>query len=264
MQRGILRGMIIVSESWQPPPSELSIPTDRVDVWRVPLDTAELSSAALLSTLAMEEAARAARFRFNTDHRRFVSCRLALRILLGRYLDVVPREIQFQYESNGRPELSRGQNPSKLRFNVSHSGEVGLIAVTVDRAIGVDVEAAQADHRNSELAGRFFSKREVESLEALPDDKRERAFLACWVRKEAFLKATGAGLTFGLSEFSVSVDPDAPAELLEVSEEADTVNDWYLADLYPGNEFVAALCLEGTPRGIEYWGWRDELASIYL
>ncbi len=80
----------------------------------------------------------------------------------------------------------------------------------------MDVEKIRPDVEYLELAERFFSTNEYQALSAMPSNQLARAFFACWTRKEAFIKACGDGLSFPLSEFSVSIDPDAPATLQEV------------------------------------------------
>jgi 4'-phosphopantetheinyl transferase len=231
----------------------LTFPSDRIDVWRVRLDARELPEQHLQGILARDEVDRASRFHFEKDRGRYIKGRATLRILLGHYLKTPPAEILFQYENNGKPEIALPQDSRGLRFNVSNSGGLALIAVGSGNAIGVDIEKVRPMPDLLDIARRFFSAREVQAILAVSEDKRQEAFFACWTRKEAFLKATGFGLSYPLSGFSVSVDPDGPAELREVGEKGNATGHWSLKDLRPGEGFRGALAWEGGCKPIEQW-----------
>jgi 4'-phosphopantetheinyl transferase len=240
-------------EIWRAPPAELTFPSDRIDIWRLRVDSDELPNEGLGSILAADEVARASRFHFDKDRNRYTRGRTALRILLGRYLAVAPGEIRFQYENHGKPEIAQPDNPRGLRFNSSDSGGLVLMAVTAGTVLGIDVERLRPVPDLVTIATRFFSAREVQALLAVSEGKRQEAFFACWTRKEAFLKATGVGLSYPLSAFSVTVDPDSPAEMLELGAEKDAAAKWSLRDLHPGEGYRAALAWEGGFRRIELW-----------
>jgi 4'-phosphopantetheinyl transferase len=233
---------------------QMVLPPDRIDVWRVGLDSPELSESGGRGLLTADEVARAARFYFEEDRRHFVNCRTALRILLGRYLEAPPGEIRFHYGKHGRPEIALPEDSRGLRFNVADSGGLALMAVGSGRAIGVDVEKVRPMPDLLEIARGFFSAREIEALVAVSEDQRQEAFFACWTRKEAFLKATGMGLMYPLSAFSVSVDPDGPAELLEFGEDGNTAAQWSMKDIKAGEGFKGALAWTGGAR-VEFWEW---------
>jgi 4'-phosphopantetheinyl transferase len=232
-------------EVWQTATAELTFPSARIDIWRVRLVPHELPEQDLQGILARDEVARASRFHLEDDRRRYIKCRGALRILLGRYLEMPPAEICFRYENNGKPEMATPQDSRGLRFNVSHSGGLALIAVGSGRGIGVDIEMVRPRLDFLDIAKRFFSTREVQAILKLRENKRQEAFVACWTRKEAFLKATGVGMSYPLTEFSVTVDPLGPAALCEVRGDSDIVNRWSLADVLPGEGYRGALAYEG-------------------
>lgn len=240
---------------WQAAPIGLTFPSDRIDIWRLCLDSLESPEPDFSGILSPDESARASRFHFEDDRKRFVRCRIGLRTLLGSYLDIPPAEIRFRHGSNGKPEIADLEDSRGLRFNVANSHSLALIAFSSGRAIGVDIEQVRPALQYVEIARRFFSVREVQALFALPANKRQQAFFACWTRKEAFLKATGKGLSYPLSEFSVSVDPDGPAELREVGGNPDAVTHWSLADVRPAEGYVGTLAFEGAPCRIERWCW---------
>ena len=213
-------------------------PSGRVVVWKVRLDSAEHP---VESPLSADEIGRANRFHFEKDRSQFVCCRSALRKLFGEYLDISPAEVRFKYLSSGKPQLEGAQNPHDLQFNVAHSGDLALIAVGTGHRLGVDVEKIRGDVDTQSLSERFFSLHEREGLRALPEPERVSGFFACWSRKEAFLKATGEGLSFPLSKFSVSVHPNLAPEIEEINGSEQEGKQWFLADLPVGTEYRAAL-----------------------
>jgi 4'-phosphopantetheinyl transferase len=224
-----------------------SFPDGSVDVWRLFLD--EPSGAdSVGSVLSFDEMARASRFHFDKDRTHFVRCRSALRGLLAGYLGTSAAEIRFEYLPSGKPQLAPEQNPRGLHFNVSHSGNMALIAVGSKLRLGVDIEKIREDVDTAALAERFFSPRECAGLRALPAHLRVTGFFACWTRKEAFLKATGTGLSFPLADFSVSTHPDVGPQLEEVQGDTEAGRRWFLSDLRVGNSYRGALILDRQSR----------------
>ena len=230
---------------WSKAPSTLSWPTGRIDVWKVRFDEPEAARSEA-SVLSADENARASRFHFEKDRDYFIRCRSALRCLLAGYLSVSAAEICFQYLPGGKPQLAVHQNPSALEFNVSHSGSIALIAMGSGRRIGVDIEKIRLDVDTEALAERFFSVRERAGLRALPDHLRVAGFFACWTRKEAFLKATGEGLSFPLTDFSVSTHPDLPPQVEEIRGDIEAGKKWFLTDIDVGDGYRGAMASDAS------------------
>jgi len=229
-------------------------PTRRVDVWRVRLD-GPANAEPMTGVLSPDEVARAGRFHFEQDRIRFTRCRSVLRGLLSGYLAIPAAEIRFEYQANGKPQLAVEQNPRALQFNVSHAAGMALIAVGSEHRLGVDIETIRTNVDTSALAERFFSTRERAGLRALPDDLRVPGFFACWTRKEAFLKATGDGLSFPLVDFSVSTHPDLDPELDEIKGDTEAGRQWSLRDVSAIGGFRAAIALEGYQCHVETYAW---------
>jgi 4'-phosphopantetheinyl transferase len=185
----------------------------------------------------------------------FVVARGRLRILLGRYLRLEPVAVRFVYNAHGRPELPAELDGTRLRFNLSHSGNVVLYAFASQRQVGVDVEQSGRRVDFEALAGRFFSPRENDDLAALPAAERRAAFFRCWTRKEAFIKATGRGLSYGLKRFDVSLAPGKPARLLRA--ESDDPSRWSLDELPVGSGYAAAVAVEGSRWTLRTWQWPE-------
>jgi 4'-phosphopantetheinyl transferase len=220
-------------------------PSSRIDVWTVRLDEPATAGSGA-SVLSPDEILRASRFHFEKDRIHFTRCRSALRRLLAGYLAIPATEIRFEYLASGKPQLAGAQNPGALQFNVSHSAGIALIAIGSERRLGVDIEKIRDDVDTTSLAERFFSLRERAGLEALPSHLRLPGFFACWTRKEAFLKATGDGLSFPLADFSVTTHPALDPMLEEIRGNTEAAQQWSLADLSVVDGYRATVAVEGA------------------
>lgn len=202
---------------------------------------------ALRQLLTTDELARAKRFHFERDRRRFIVARGLLRRLLGGYLALPPQEIRFTYSDHGKPALLDAQNPSGLQFNLSHSGEMMLVGVTLGHAIGVDIEQVRPLDDMMGIAASFFSAHENEMLATVPEGQKELAFFNCWTRKEAYIKAQGQGLSIPLNSFDVTLVPGAEARLLAVREaRPDEAERWTMWAFVPAEGYVAAVATDTT------------------
>jgi 4'-phosphopantetheinyl transferase len=216
---------------------------DEVPVWRIALDIGNALLSRLREILADDERQRADRFHFEKDRRHFTAARGVMRTLLAGYLARRPEEVRFAYSNYGKPRLAE---EGELRFNLTHSHGLALLAVTRGREIGVDVEHLRDMERDGELlAERFFSPREAVVLRSLPPQLRREAFFHCWTRKEAYIKALGKGLLMPLDQFDVSLHPDEPAALMATHHDPQEVQRWSLRSLLPGEGYVAAVAVEG-------------------
>lgn len=221
--------------------SDVELDPGEVRVHHAALD-APLDLDALRAHLAPDEQARAARFRFDRDRRRFVVARGRLRVLLARHLETSPADIAFSYGAHGKPALV---GSTWLRFNVSHSHELALFALARDREVGVDVEHVRTDIRHDDLARRYFSAREQAALRGLPDPERLDGFFRTWTFKEAFLKATGQGVSRPLGGFDVLLGADGMR--LTIADAPGDASCWTLHRLDVASGYAAALVVEGVP-----------------
>lgn len=162
-----------------------------IHVWYVDLAMTAGTVGRLAACLSEDERGRAFRFKFGRDARRFMVARSTLRVLLGGYLGLAPHGVAFTYGAHGKPALDGIH--AALSFNLSHSGDVAVVAAGWNRAVGVDVELRRTLPDLAALAARSFAPRERAVLDALPEMERPAAFFRCWTRKEAFIKATGRG-----------------------------------------------------------------------
>ncbi len=241
---------------WEVAPASLRLGPGDVHVWRIALDEAAAHARSLATILADDETKRAAAFRFPRDRDRFVMTRGALRMVLARYVDRDARHLCFAYDAHEKPALVLERSHESLRFNVSHSADLALVAVTLRRAVGIDVERIRDDIEVDGIA-REFGPREMSTLQGLSGETRIRAFFACWTRKEAYLKALGTGLARRLDDFEVSVTPGTPAALLADRDDPGNVERWCLRDLRPAPDYAAALAVQGHGWRLTCWQWDD-------
>jgi 4'-phosphopantetheinyl transferase len=234
------------SQFWSTPPANLAVGANEVHVWRISLEYPATGVESLWQILAPDERLRADRFHFSKDRQHFIIARGLLRTILGSYLDIKPERLRFGYESRGKPFLANSSAvESRLNFNLSHSHELALCAVTLKRQIGIDIERIRPDFASEEIAERFFSPHEIGALRKLPEHLRKEAFFHCWTRKEAFIKARGDGLSLPLDQFDVTLVPGEPARLQQVSWDQDEAARWSLQKIDAGPGYVGALAVEG-------------------
>ncbi|HOU15897.1 MAG TPA: 4'-phosphopantetheinyl transferase superfamily protein [Anaerolineae bacterium] len=220
-----------------------NLPDNAVHVWQVSLNVATSTFDRLYATLAPDEIARAERFRFSEHRARFVVAHGALRDILSRYLDIPAEQLSFAINPYGKPAFAAPEY-AWLQFNLSHSGDLILIAVSRDRPIGIDVEHIIPPDDFPRLVEQFFSPNENAAFRALPESKRAAAFFAGWTRKEAYVKALGIGVSLPLDQFDVTMDPDAPVRLLADRRHRLNVETWTLRTFTPAPGYIAALAVE--------------------
>jgi 4'-phosphopantetheinyl transferase len=231
---------------WRSCEDTLPLERDEIHVWRIkqPLERGEIDL--LMSFLSQDELARAKRFRFAEDRDRYVISRGALRAQLSNYLGADPRNLRFSYSERGKPELASDFCDSDVQFNLAHSGAMIGYAFVRRRRIGIDVEKIRLDFPVQEIAARFFSVAECNALFRLPLSQRQAAFFRCWTRKEAYLKATGDGLSLPLSNFDVSLERELPARLLATRPEPGEASNWQMESLDFGPDYASALVVEAA------------------
>lgn len=207
-------------------PGEVHVWQARLNVSTVPFD----------SLLSPDERDRAARFKFDLHRQRFVAGRGILRSILARYLKIDPQALKFSYEPGGKPFLEE-----RLQFNLAHSEDLALIAVTLDRPVGIDVEAIRSIENLEALTERFFTSNEYEAICRAQIEARSGLFFRYWTCKEAILKATGAGLS-KLSGLEIKTLPDP-----------DTVLDnWFLKEIPLNGDFVGAIAIASRNESLQF------------
>jgi 4'-phosphopantetheinyl transferase len=244
--------MNITDSAFQIEPS-LALAEDEVHLWRVDLEAIRADESRWQKVLSSDESARASRFHFPDDRQRFVASRALLRTILAAYLVTDPSGLRFSYSKKEKPRLGPEHAGSDVTFNISHSGGIALFAFTRRREIGVDVEQVRRDFDVEAIAHRFFSAPEQRQLDALPKENKFEAFFRCWTRKEAYIKATGEGLSLPLHEFDVSIAARDSDALLSTRPDDSEAALWSLREIPAGLGYVAALCVRGREWHLKDW-----------
>lgn len=237
--------MSAFSSEWSPRSQPPQLGRGEIHVWRISLAIEEDPLARLYDVLVSNEQDRADRFLHADVRRRFVAARGQMRRLIAAYLDEPADRIEFAYSGLGKPRLATDREPA-FHFNLSHSGECALFACTREGELGVDVEQLRAVRDQTGLARRFFSPPEYRRLVACRSAEQQAEFFRIWTRKEAILKATGKGLTFPLSQLTVSSEANRPAALEALGDDPLEPPRWTLQHLEPGEPYVGALAARFT------------------
>lgn len=242
-----------MTQTWEKAPAGTRLSREKVDVWRASHEIEEARFDEYLGLLSTAEVERANRFRVKRKYREYIISRGLLRTVLGLTLDLDPAVFKFEYSEHDKPFLDMASQGLPVCFNVSHSHKQTVIALSLGRAIGIDIEHVRRDVEFKKLATRFFSSQEAEDLNTYTESGLPRAFFACWTRKEAFVKALGDGIAFGLDEFSVSVDPDEDIVSLTTHWDRDEAVNWSLLNINTGEDYLSALAVEGSGFSVRYW-----------
>jgi 4'-phosphopantetheinyl transferase len=211
-----------------------------VDLYWLPLDQPESIRRSLAALLSADEQARASRFVFDRHRHEYIVCRGMLRQLLSGYLGAPARDIRFAYGERGKPALATTSS-TPVEFNVSHAAGVAVFAFA-GIPVGVDVESLDRTVDCQELASRFFSSEESEQVLAQPPAERTEAFLNCWTRKEAYIKAIGDGLACPLDSFAVTLGPAEPARMKWIA--GDQAERWQMEAFRPADGYVGAVAIQ--------------------
>lgn len=242
---------------WGDQPDDYAIRGDDAHVWRIDLRPEKHDLDGLRRLLSEDEQQRADRF-LRVEHRqRFTVGRGVLRTLLAAYTGGDAQAIHFDYNEFAKPELTSIDNPDKIAFNVSHTGSHAVVVIGQHPSVGIDIERYREKLELQKLAHRYFAPTEVETLMALPDDRREEAFYRCWSSKEAFIKVIGQGLSIGLNKFEVEVNPDCEVSIVKVPESLLPQGPWAFAELPMGAGLSGVLAVEGALENLCLFQHRD-------
>jgi len=187
------------------------------------------------------------------DRTRYIVAHAALRSILGTYLRESPPDIPLERGRFGKPEVAGGTTMPDLHFNLSHSGDLALVAVSQDRHVGVDVELVTQESCDLAVANHLFSPNETETLNLLGGESRMRTFFRYWTHKEAYLKGRGEGLSLPLSEVDVSELTTTTAAILTLADETGRM--WSIQAVMAAEQYEAAVAVEGRDFTATQWQW---------
>jgi 4'-phosphopantetheinyl transferase len=224
---------------------------DAVHVWLIRADLPAPEIGGLTSVLDDSERRRAAALALDGHRRRFIAAHGVARVIIGHRLGVPANQIGWRHGLHGKPELTG--TPTGVQVNLSHSGELAMLAITDGRRCGIDLQLLPDATQAVRLARRFFPAEETGFVASgeTPEDRVHR-FGLLWTRKEACLKVTGGRLMPGLR---------LPVRAALVTDAGGPLPGPFLVrDLMAPPRFMAAVALEGGApyRVVRHW-WPAEI-----
>ena len=228
---------------WEATHSHPELAHQHVHIWRIALDDARNINAHY-HTLSAYEQQRAERFNYRQHGERYAIAHSMLRRILSGYTQQPAASLELITGPHGKPQFASSVTAShpEVHFNLSHSANLALVAVSTTGAVGIDVEWWRPRIQHLAVAERFFSVTERQSLLSLKsDDEVAAGFFTAWSRKEAYLKATGFGISRGLHHFDVTLAPHAPAQILQDRLDASATERWAMANIEAAPSYSAAL-----------------------
>ena len=226
----------------------LPIPANEIHVWHVCPQHALAPELIRLyeALLSADERDRYDRFVFPADRHVHLVARALVRTTLSRYAEVEPRAWVFRQGTHGRPEIAGPAGAPPLRFSLSHTA--GLVALALARGldVGLDVEQEHGRECDLDIARQYFASSEANALESLPAERQPRAFLEYWTLKEAYIKATGLGLSLPLQSFSFRLGD--PPQIAFAAVDGGDPTKWHFARLDLGPRHVAAVAVRHSSR----------------
>ncbi len=220
-----------------------------VHVWIADLKDWNKHAENLESILSEEERKRLDRLKVIDKREEFLCSRGILRIILSGYIAQGPRNLQLNYSSTGKPFLPQ----ARIRFNLSHSGDIFACGICINNKIGLDIQEIYSISSLDWIINNFFSSSEIQYLATLPSrELYQEHFFAIWTAKEAYLKAVGAGIQGSFKQLSIIPEsPDLQSFRLEHPAPKRDKLVWTINALNVGQGFRAALAYDGDLKEIE-------------
>lgn len=219
------------------------LPDNQIHIYTMNLDFLLDEVLKFKQIISKDEQERAERFVFDRDRNFFIVSRGQLRMILGNYLHQEPKSIKFSYSTTGKPYIEE----SSLFFNVSHSQDIITLGFVNKTAIGIDIEYVRDIKDLKEMAERFFSEDEYKKICQLKKDLRQNLFFKYWTCKEAYLKATGTGIS-GLEDMDFNI-PSIDKKFSFVDRHG---KNWCCLIFRPDDEYAGAVVTEEKGCGLNY------------
>lgn len=247
--------MLIRDIEWGLPPTTGVLAPEAVHLWCASLDLPRSRIDAFEKTLSKGERKKATGLCSCVLRRQFIASHGLLRSILARYVPAPPGDLELENDPHGKPRLvGVGQS---LSFNMAHSGELAIYAVSAQAEVGVDLERIRSIEHVLMIAAQFFSPHEQAELHTLSDDDQLYGFFDYWTRKEALIKALGCAIPktdrgLGLAQSQSDHTPTPP----ELSDH------WCLQSLSPAPGYIAAVAVDSPCPRFSYWRWPDTKGSF--
>jgi 4'-phosphopantetheinyl transferase len=242
-----------LTEQWVPRPAGYKIEPGTVHVWKSQFEFDALLSSEFRGCLSKEEIEKARRFVSRSDQDRYVFSHGLLRTILGGYLCCDPRQLNYNTNQYGKPFLISSFRDTEIRFNLSHSRDMTLVAISCGIEVGIDIEYMREIEDARDIVNQSFSSHERQIFNALPPAELEEAFYAFWTSKEAFLKGIGNGLSYPLDRFSILFSNTTNGGVVNISNGLIDANHWNVLRLFPGDGYAGALAMEVPATTLKFY-----------
>ncbi|MGY8769763.1 MAG: 4'-phosphopantetheinyl transferase family protein [Pirellulales bacterium] len=232
------------------------IENDQLHLWRIGLDLPADIVDGLYKLLNEEEQERVAGFLVDQQASRFTVCRAAVRQILSSYLGCDPQKIEFEKGEFGKPHLKGTQKELPLKFNITHSADLGVLAITKKCEVGVDVERIRTIRGLSRMVERCLVRAEQDDVMNSDTNHRGREFLRFWTHKEAYLKTYGVGIRHPMDKVTIDLAAPPSQRVVNHCDVFPEEPKAYISEVWPGDEYVGAVAVAGTTEfAIETFSW---------
>lgn len=217
---------------------------DNIQLWYV--DVVQFSASfykCLFNSLSLDEREKAASFKFEADQSVFVIARGVLRHLLAAYLKQSPSDIDFTYNTYGKPFLKQPKQDNPIYFNLSHSNNMVVYAFSLEEFIGIDIEYMKADSVELGVVQQVLSEKEQKVFYSKPLEKQPLTFFRIWVCKESLIKALGQGFSYS----PLKIELDISKDLIFLSKEEQDkpfAQEWFLKEFNLTYGYMGAVALK--------------------
>lgn len=228
---------------WETPPQNLSLKNSEIHIWLINIDDFTQHLQFFSNFLSPEELLRASKYRGDNLQNNFIINRGLLRAILAKYLPTNPHEIEFNYQSKGKPFIINS-NPNQIKFNLSHKNKYTIYSIC-NNDLGIDIEAIRSNINVEDIAKRFFTAHEYNKLCRFSAAKQLEYFFQLWTAKEAYLKAIGEGLSGGLNSINLSKKDNDKTWRIEINNLSPEENKmWQIITFNVVPNYLASLAIK--------------------
>ena len=236
---------------FDPPPAQkpILIEEGEIHVWKMDLATQDENIEKYARVISNDETKIAERYKFQKDRLSYIARHGLLRLILSRYLPTEAGSLDFSYGPHGKPYISKEQNILGIQFSLSSSSSIGLLGITRNNPIGIDIEHRNTDIDFQGISELYFSESEISHIRENDDLNKSNEFYRIWTMKEAYLKAVGSGMSMGTDTFSVPLTP---------KDSSPHIDEFRINELStPSDDYAAAVSVMGNIYKTQYWEWYD-------